>query len=165
MNWLKRFEIFQKKEPKVSNEFKDSLELLGWSDYEKGIIGFSKFLGVVFLLLFLSMSFYFFIIKEDITLFLFLAIISPILINHYVTEYPKIKARNKRLEALGNAPEILMNLIISLKQNSNLENSILFAARNGKGLLAMRTVSLVAIPSIASLIILKGLSESNPGSD
>lgn len=55
---------------------------------------------------------------------------------YYVSEYPKIAARNRKLRSLGSAPQLVAYMIIPLKGNPNLEEAVRFAAEHGEGAMA-----------------------------
>jgi len=53
-----------------------------------------------------------------------------------IAEYPRLHARTMRIQCLGDIPEVLSYLVMSLKLVPNLENSVKFAARESKTPLA-----------------------------
>jgi Flp pilus assembly protein TadB len=84
------------------------------------------------LVLLMSMSF------DSRTLFIIgtLTFIIPLSVLYYLSEYVKIKARLMKISSLGDIPEILSYLVMSMKLVPNLEHAVLFAARNSERPLA-----------------------------
>ncbi len=60
----------------------------------------------------------------------------PLLIFHYMRQYPVLYARYLRTHSLGDAPEVLSYLVMNMKLVSNIERSIKFAAENSNRPLA-----------------------------
>ncbi|RLG71562.1 MAG: hypothetical protein DRO11_04190 [Methanobacteriota archaeon] len=51
----------------------------------------------------------------------------------YMGEYPKLYANLYRIQAIGSMPELINNLVISLKLVPNLENAVSFASKTTRG--------------------------------
>ncbi|MFA5406424.1 MAG: hypothetical protein WC307_03665 [Candidatus Nanoarchaeia archaeon] len=62
-----------------------------------------------------------------------LSVIPALITYYYITEKPKIKAREERLNGLGHAPEIITTIGTSLELNPNLERAIRLAGDNCGG--------------------------------
>jgi Flp pilus assembly protein TadB len=60
----------------------------------------------------------------------------PIFVLVYLSEYPKIHARFMKIHSLGDIPEILSYIVMSMKLVSNMERAISFAAANSERPLA-----------------------------
>ncbi|MBI1973718.1 hypothetical protein HYS54_02800 [Candidatus Micrarchaeota archaeon] len=130
---LGNFKFLCKKEPRVSESFRDSLELLKWEVTPKQVIVFSRFATLVTAVLLWAL----------VTLSLFLnffsvwwvlsAVALPILILHLTSEYPKMQAKLRIIQAMSDAPITLLFLIIPLKHNPSLEEAVRFAVEYGEG--------------------------------
>jgi hypothetical protein len=58
--------------------------------------------------------------------------IVPMLVFVYVSEYPKRKVAYTRIHSLGDVPEIVSYIVMSMKLNPNMERSLAFAVCNSK---------------------------------
>ena len=65
-----------------------------------------------------------------------LTFILPLIVLCYLSEYVKIKASFMKISSLGDIPEILSYIIMSMKLVPNLEHAVFFAARNSERPLA-----------------------------
>lgn len=54
----------------------------------------------------------------------------PLLVLHFLSEYPKTRARHLRIHSLGDMPEVLSYVVMSMKLVPNLETALWFAADN-----------------------------------
>jgi len=118
----------------VSEEFKQALDFLGvkkkYGVKPNDVIALSRLSGAItFLLLLLNA-----LITGFSAVNILLTTLLPLLVMHLVTEYPKNLAVLKRIEALDNTPNIIISLIVSLKQNANLERAVAFTVKYNKGL-------------------------------
>ena len=127
-------------EKSVSSEYRDALIFTGFDleafetvlfSYAGTVATLILLLGIDLLLL-LSRSF------EARTLFIMgiLTFIIPLSILCYLSEYVKIKAKFMKISSLGDIPEILSYIVMSMKLVPNLEHAVLFAARNSERPLA-----------------------------
>lgn len=127
-------------EKSVSSEYRDALIFTGFDleafetvlfSYAGTVATLILLLGIDLLLL-LSRSF------EARTLFIMgiLTFIIPLSILCYLSEYVKIKAKFMKISSLGDIPEILSYIVMSMKLVPNLEHAVLFAVRNSERPLA-----------------------------
>ena len=130
----------QKCEKSVSSEYRDALIFTGFDleafetvlfSYVGTFVTLILLLGIDLFLLF-SRSF------DSRTLLILgsLTFIVPLCVLFYLSEYVKIKARLLRISSLGDIPEILSYIVMSMKLVPNLEHAVLFAARNSERPLA-----------------------------
>lgn len=124
----------RKCEKSVSPEYRDALRFTGFDleafetvlfSYAGTFAALILLLGIDFFLL-LSRSF------DSKSLFIMgtLTFIIPLIVLYYLSEYVKIKAGLMKISSLGDIPEILSYIIMSMKLVPNLEHAVLFAARN-----------------------------------
>ncbi len=130
----KAFEFACEEKPEVSRELLDSLELLKWNVSPRSVVGFSRICAVATLIFFLIIGMLFF--SSDLVLVFLISAVGFASVLHYVSEYPKIAAKEKLIRAIGDAPRTLVYLIVPLKQNPNLEEAFRFAAEHGEGEIA-----------------------------
>ncbi|MDD3043711.1 MAG: hypothetical protein PHW56_12400, partial [Methanosarcinaceae archaeon] len=139
---------FQRKcEQSVSQEFKDALHFTGFDlepfetvlfSYLGTLAVFSLLFGLdLFLILFRSFEPKTLLILGALTLFL------PLGVLFYLSEYVKIRAKLMRIASMGDIPEVLSYIVMSMKLVPNLEHSVLFAARNSDRPLAKDLKKLV----------------------
>ncbi|MGV8077746.1 MAG: hypothetical protein ACP5N0_10745 [Methanosarcina sp.] len=130
----------RKCEKSVSPQYRDALIFTGFDLEAFETVLFSYvgtfatlilLLGIDFLLLF-SRSF------DSRTLFVMgtLTFIAPLIVLCYLSEYVKIRAGFMKISSLGDIPEILSYIVMSMKLVPNLEHAVLFAARNSERPLA-----------------------------
>ena len=62
--------------------------------------------------------------------------ITPLLVYIYVGEYPKRKVAYMKVHSLGDVPEVISYIVMSMKLNPNIELALTFAASNSKRQLA-----------------------------
>ena len=133
--WLIDVERFKKKsEDSVSQEFLDSLNFCGLDvePYESQILAISG-AALAFILLFVLDIFLFkFIVfgSNTITFMILTTLLIPVVLLIYLSEYPNIHARFMKIHSLGDIPEILSYIVMSMKLVSNMERAISFAAAN-----------------------------------
>ena len=133
--WLIDVERFKKKsENSVSQEFLDSLNFCGLDvePYESQILAISG-AALAFILLFVLDIFLFkFIVfgSNTITFMILTTLLIPVVLLIYLSEYPNIHARFMKIHSLGDIPEILSYIVMSMKLVSNMERAISFAAAN-----------------------------------
>ncbi|HWR26028.1 MAG TPA: hypothetical protein VN278_07290, partial [Methanosarcina sp.] len=130
----------RKCEKSVSSEYRDALRFTGFDleAYETVLFSYAGTFATLILLLgidillFLSMSF------DSRTLFIIgtLTLVIPLGILCYLSEYVKIRAGFMKISSLGDIPEILSYIVMSMKLVPNLEHAVLFAARNSERPLA-----------------------------
>lgn len=108
-----------------SNELKNSLKFLKWGLNSKDIVIFGRF---IFLLSSLILFILFIVFKQFIFLFVFLTV--PFLLSHLITEYPKNKVFFISRENLSKASKLIVLMATRMKQDSNLEQAVDFAAAN-----------------------------------
>ncbi len=65
-----------------------------------------------------------------------LTFIIPLGVLYYLSEYVKIRAKLMKISSLGDIPEILSYIVMSMKLVPNLEHAVLFAAQNSERPLA-----------------------------
>jgi len=119
----------------ASQELKDAVDFLKWDINPELIIGAGKFFMflVGFLILVgIGLSIYF---KFDATV---LTVLFPfsIIAFYGFTEWPKIHAQEKAVDALGQAPQVISQIAVTLKQSPSLENAMAFVANNSEGEIA-----------------------------
>jgi hypothetical protein len=62
--------------------------------------------------------------------------IVPLLVFVYVSEYPKRRAAYMKVHSLGDVPEVISYIVMSMKLNPNIERAFRFAATNSRRQLA-----------------------------
>jgi Flp pilus assembly protein TadB len=127
-------------EKSVSSEYRDALIFTGFDleAFETVLFSYAGTVAILILLLgidlvlLMSMSF------DSRTLFIIgtLTFIIPLSVLYYLSEYVKIKAGFMKISSLGDIPEILSYIVMSMKLVPNLEHAVLFAARNSERPLA-----------------------------
>jgi hypothetical protein len=126
-----------RKDPQVSKEFTDSLEILGWDATPRDVIILSRAAMILsFLGMILAAAAGITVFGLNPVPFVIALLVVPILANHLVTEQPKIQAKLEVLKTLGEAPRTIAYLVVLLKQNPNLEEAVRFAAEYGEGRIA-----------------------------
>lgn len=130
---MEKFEERIKKN--LSEEFLDSIVFTG-IDLEPHEIIFFSYVISIFTLIFAIITSAILIMLSK-TYFTFMAVICivilfPLLTLHFLSEYPKAKARQMKILSLGDMPEVIGYIVMYLKLIPNLENAIRFAARESK---------------------------------
>ena len=127
-------------EKSVSQEYRDALRFTGF-DLEAFETVFFSYTGTVvtlILLLGLDLVLLFSRSFEARTIFIMgiLTLVIPLGVLYYLSEYVKIRAKLMKISSLGDIPEILSYIVMSMKLVPNLEHAVLFAARNSERPLA-----------------------------
>ncbi|HEC88771.1 MAG TPA: hypothetical protein ENI52_05595, partial [Thermoplasmata archaeon] len=125
----------------VSKEFIDSLNFTGMKVEAYEVLLFS-YVGAIFSFIFALVidlaiiSFYKFSFSGTgiLTIFILagITIAFPLSALHFISEYPKTKAKYMKIHSLGDIPEILCYIVMYLKLIPNLENAIRFASKESK---------------------------------
>ncbi|KAF5420334.1 MAG: hypothetical protein C5S41_13705 [Candidatus Methanomarinus sp.] len=141
-NWLVGdIEKFKKKsEDSLSQEFLDSLNFCGFEiePYESQILAISGALASFILLLIVDVFLFSFSVFGSMTIavIIMITVLIPVTVLFYLSEYPKIQAKFIKIRSLGDIPEILSYIVMSMKLVSNMELAISFAAENSSRPLA-----------------------------
>lgn len=132
-----------KSERKASRELLHSLDFTGLDLEAYEALCLAYLLAFSTLLLFLILDItvlnsYGFrdIPPSTLILLLISTVAMPLLVMHYVSQYPGIYAKYLRIHSLGDAPEVLSYIVMNMKLVSNIERSIKFAAENSNRPLA-----------------------------
>lgn len=119
---------------KVSEELKLSLKSLGWKIQPYQVINLSYFVLALSAIVLVIINVLAILLTKDISpIIIISSIAAPFLLGYFVTEYPKSEAHLERIEALSNAPSILTQMVIYLKQNPNLEKAVEFVSKYSEG--------------------------------
>ncbi|HWQ44617.1 MAG TPA: hypothetical protein VN373_02995 [Methanosarcina barkeri] len=126
---------FSKKcEKSVSQEYRDALRFTGFDLEAFETVLFSYFGTFATLILLLGIDLFLLLSRSFDARNLFimgtLTFIIPLIILCYLSEYVKIRAGFMKISSLGDIPEILSYIVMSMKLVPNLEHAVLFAARN-----------------------------------
>ncbi|MCK5217096.1 MAG: hypothetical protein KAJ93_04880 [Methanosarcinales archaeon] len=141
-NWLVGdIEKFKKKsKDSLSQEFLDSLNFCGFEiePYEPQILAISGALVSFILLLIVDVFLFSFSVFGSMTIAVIIitTVLIPVTVLFYLSEYPKIQAKFIKIRSLGDIPEILSYIVMSMKLVSNMELAISFAAENSSRPLA-----------------------------
>ncbi len=129
----KYFKFLSSKKESYSNEFKRALDFLNWEyNNEKitpqKVVVFSRVMSL--LVLFLAPLFFlngFSFVKFFLFLFL------PFITAQFITDYPKNRSSLRKIKSLSEVSDVLLNLVVSLKQNPNLEEAFAFVSKHNNG--------------------------------
>jgi Flp pilus assembly protein TadB len=141
-NWVVGdIEKFKKKsKDSLSQEFLDSLNFCGFEiePYEPQILAISGVLISFILLLIVDVFLFSFSVFGSMTIAVITitTVLIPITVLFYLSEYPKTQAKFIKIRSLGDIPEILSYIVMSMKLVSNMELAISFAAENSSRPLA-----------------------------
>lgn len=141
-NWVVGdIEKFKKKsKDSLSQEFLDSLNFCGFEiePYEPQILAISGALVSFILLLIVDVFLFSFSVFGSMTIAVIVitTVLIPVTVLFYLSEYPKIQAKFIKIRSLGDIPEILSYIVMSMKLVSNMELAISFAAENSSRPLA-----------------------------
>jgi Flp pilus assembly protein TadB len=141
-NWVVGdIEKFKKKsKDSLSQEFLDSLNFCGFEiePYEPQILAISGALISFILLLIVDVFLFSFSVFGSMTIAVITitTVLIPITVLFYLSEYPKTQAKFIKIRSLGDIPEILSYIVMSMKLVSNMELAISFAAENSSRPLA-----------------------------
>jgi Flp pilus assembly protein TadB len=135
---LERFK--KKSKDYISQEFIDSLHFCGFEIelYEPQLLALSGAV-VSFILLFILdvlLIFSFMFSSTTIAVMVMTTMLIPLAVMYYLSEYPKIHAKFMKIHSLGDIPEILSYIVMSMKLVSNMELALSFAAANSSRPLA-----------------------------
>lgn len=127
-------------EKSVSQEYRDALRFTGFDleAFETVFFSYAGTVATLILLLGLDLILLFSRSLESRTIFILgvLTFIIPLGVLYYLSEYVKIRAKLMKISSLGDIPEILSYVVMSMKLVPNLEHAVLFAARNSERPLA-----------------------------
>lgn len=130
----------RKCEKSVSPEYRDALRFTGFDLEAFETVLFSYVGTFVTLILLLGIDLFLLLSRSfDPKTLLIMGIVTfviPMIVLSYLSEYVKIKAGFMKISSLGDIPEILSYIIMSMKLVPNLEHAVLFAARNSQRPLA-----------------------------
>ena len=128
------------------DEYEEAVQFTGLSISKKGILALAY---TVFLLTFLflltldsSIIFLYYLTQtpvDIITILLMLLATSilPFIIMQFVVSYPKTMVQYAKIHSLGDIPEVLSYLVMSLKLTPNLEQSLSFTAKESSNSLVL----------------------------
>jgi len=127
-------------EKSVSREYRDALRFTGY-DLEAFETVLFSYVGTFATLILLAGVDLFLILSRSfdarvLTIMGVLTFIIPLLALYYLSEYVKLRAGFMKISSLGDIPEILSYIVMSMKLVPNLEHAVLFAARNSERPLA-----------------------------
>lgn len=124
----------RKCEKSVSPEYRDALIFTGFDLEAFETVLFSYVGAFATLILLLGIDLFLLLSRsfDSRTLFIMgtFTFIAPLIVLCYLSEYVKIRAGFMKTSSLGDIPEILSYIVMSMKLVPNLEHSVLFAARN-----------------------------------
>jgi len=127
-------------EKSVSQEYRDALRFTGFDLEAFETVLFSYVGAVTTLILLLGIDLILLLSRSfDASILLILGILTfiiPLVVLYYLSEYVKIKAKLMKISSMGDIPEVLSYIVMSMKLVPNLENAVLFAARNSERPLA-----------------------------
>ncbi|MBR9677886.1 MAG: hypothetical protein GOU97_01135 [Nanoarchaeota archaeon] len=121
---------FLARKPVLSDEFVKSFDLLEWKFKPSGVIAFSRLTAILILISFSLAS----VFSETPVILFVIGLALALASIQLITEFPKDMARERVKTGLEFAPEVLTNIIVSLKQNPNLEEAFEFASKFSSGL-------------------------------
>ncbi|AKB24283.1 hypothetical protein MSMTP_0814 [Methanosarcina sp. MTP4] len=130
----------RKCEQSVSREYRDALRFTGF-DLEAFETVFFSYFGTlaVFLILF-GLDLFLLLTKSfdsrTLSLMGLVTVFVPFCVLYYLSEYVKIHAKLMKIASLGDIPEVLSYIVMSMKLVPNVEHAVLFAARNSERPLA-----------------------------
>jgi Flp pilus assembly protein TadB len=130
----------RKCEKSVSQEYRDALTFTGFNleAFETVLFSYVGTFATLILLLGIDLLLLFSRSFDSRNLFIMgtLTLILPLIVLCYLSEYVKIRAGFMKISSLGDIPEILSYIVMSMKLVPNLEHAVLFAARNSERPLA-----------------------------
>ncbi|MDR6222687.1 hypothetical protein [Methanococcoides alaskense] len=129
-----------KAERSVSQQYRDSITFTGFviEPFETVIFSYAgTFATLVLLLLFDTLLFQITTFDRTIlTLVATLTIALPLCVLLYLSEYVKIHARYMKIQSIGDIPEVLSYVVMSMRLVSNMEKAVHFAASHSNRPLA-----------------------------
>ncbi|MGP8329111.1 MAG: hypothetical protein ACT6FF_02170 [Methanosarcinaceae archaeon] len=124
----------KKSEQAVSQEYKDAIIFTGFDvePFETSLFSYVGALAALFTTLFLDIILFQFTTFESniLVLLAIFTVAVPIIVLMYLSEYVKIHAKMMRVQSLGDIPEVLSYIVMSMKLVPNMEHAVLFAAKN-----------------------------------
>lgn len=120
------------------NEYKEAIRFTGLQITKEQILAlaYASFLTVFFCLISIDLiivAIYHLngITFDLLTIFIMLLapLIIPLIFMQFIVSYPKTIVTYSKIQSLGDAPEVLSYLVMSLKLSPNLEQSLSFAAK------------------------------------
>ena len=119
-----------------SKELKTAVKSLGWKIEPEKIVNAARTSMVASAAFFFALAIITFVTGMNPIVFVIAGFLFPFLLNQIITDYPKSLAKQRALTSLGAAPHIIAQLSMSLKQNPNLENALVFVSKYGEGEIA-----------------------------
>jgi hypothetical protein len=130
----KKFQKLAGPDTETTEELKLSLKTLEWDLKPYQVINLSRFALILSAILLAVVNIVAFILTGTVSpIVIAFCAVAPVVLAYFVTEHPKNEAHLARVEALSNAPSILTQLVIYLKQNPNLERAIEFVSKYSEG--------------------------------
>lgn len=124
----------RRSEDSVSEEYRNSMIYTGFDLEPYETVFFSYFMAGAMLVLILAVDLIIFRLvsfeSSTIEITIILSLLIPIIILVYLSEYIKIYARWTKVCSLGDMPEILSYMVMSMKIVPNMEVAIRFAAEH-----------------------------------
>lgn len=142
MKWLIRDigSFSETTENAVSQEYKDAIAFTGLDvePFETALFSYvGAFIALMAMLIADLIIFHISTFRTEILIVLaVLTLAIPVLILLYLSEYIKIHARYMKIQSMGDIPEVLSYIIMSMKLVSNMEKAIVFTAENSNRPLA-----------------------------
>ncbi len=138
---VKDHEEFKKKSEKaVSKEYMNSLVYTGFDlePYETTFFSYAGTVGIFLIVLLTDALFFRFTTFSSgiLTAIAILSLMMPITALWYLSEYVKIHARYMKITSLGDMPEVMSYVVMSMKIVPNMEKAVHFAAENSNRPLA-----------------------------
>jgi Flp pilus assembly protein TadB len=134
-------------EKSVSQEYKDALRFTAFDleAFETVIFSYAGTVAAFVLLLGIDLILLFSKNYEVRTLYIMgiLTLFIPMGVLYYLSEYVKIRAKLMKISSLGDIPEILSYIVMSMKLVPNLEHAVLFSAQNSEKPLAVDLKKLI----------------------
>ena len=128
-----KFNFLADPQIKVSDELKDAISFMSWKVSAFDIVILSRFALISSFVIILGINSIAMLFGYSSLIILMLSMIIPFVLAHLVTDYPKSEASLEKIDSLGNAPAILTQIVIYLKQNPNLEKAIEFVTTHSEG--------------------------------
>lgn len=125
--------LFKSIETSPNKKLEDSLEFIKIGITSREIILFGYFSCFIILFLTLIAAFIALIagLGYNTIYVMFVGVLASVALLFVIPQYPKRLAAFEKMNSLGYAPRLIAYLIITLKQDPNLEKAVKFAAENG----------------------------------
>ncbi len=117
----------------VNEEFYDYISFTGLDVKPEEARAFAVGSTIITATLFAFLTIFVFLSRGPWIPFLIALLAVPLAVLSYLGNYPKIYADVYRIKALGDMPEVISNMAMSLKLVPNLERAVEFAAKNTRG--------------------------------